>query len=124
MLIKNILLICLVSAMISCGNNNSSQPAKDIANTDNENVSDIEMFKATDCATCHKKTESFVGPSFADIAERYPNAADTTIETLVQTIIKGSSGKWKTTVAEMPAHPALPKADAENMVKYILQVKK
>jgi len=128
MLTKTFFFISLVVAITSCGSNNTSSPEQSATTaateTNDEDISNIEMFKSTDCATCHRKSEAFTGPSFTEIAMRYPNAADTTINTLALTIINGSSGKWKNSVAAMTAHPALPKAEAESMVKYILQVKK
>jgi len=110
--------------MSSCGNSNTSQADKNSANENNDDVASIEMFKATDCATCHKKNETFVGPSFNDVAMRYPNAEDTTVSMLANTIINGSSGKWKNMTGAMPPHPSISEAQAVNMVKYILDVKK
>lgn len=123
---KNVLLIFLMIAIASCGNNNSTpteQNAKPTATVNNEDVSATAMFKSTDCGTCHKRTENFVGPSFTEIATRYANAADTTIAQLAATIIHGSSGKWKGSLSAMTAHPSLSQTEATDMVKYILQVK-
>ena len=127
MSIKKYLFICLVFAITSCGNNNTSATEQSAATTANdvnsEDISNIEMFKSADCGTCHRRTEAFSGPSFTQIAARYPNAADTTIANLANTIINGSAGKWKDFVAAMTPHPALSKTEAVNMVKYILEVK-
>ncbi len=120
---KNLLFIFIAFATSSCGNSNAPSYSRDTNNEKVENVSDIEMFRATDCATCHKLNETFVGPSFSDIAKRYPNAADTTIARLVLSVQKGSTGKW-TAVAPMTPHPTMSNSDLEKMVKYILEVKK
>ena len=126
--LKKLLVISLVFTITSCGSNNTSSTEQSAAvpatEADNEDISNIEMFKSSDCATCHRRTETFTGPSFADIAMRYPNAADTTVANLALTIINGSSGKWKGMVAAMTPHPAVSKTEAESMVKYILAMKK
>jgi len=124
MLLKNSLLALLLFSITSCGNNNSNAAADSATTVDKENIGQLEMFKTSDCGTCHKRTETLVGPSFVAIAERYLNAADTTITSLAHTVIKGSTGKWQTSVAPMPPHPALQEADAIAMVKYILNEKK
>jgi cytochrome c len=125
--IKKLLIISIAFAITSCGSNNSSSTeqttAAATAEVNTEDISNIDMFKSSDCGTCHRRTEAFSGPSFTQIAAKYPNAADTTIANLAGTIINGSRGKWKDFVAEMTPHPALTKPEAENMVKYILDIK-
>lgn len=123
-MIKRIFIIGSIAALASCGNGNTSQADKNIEKENSDDIASIEMFRATDCATCHKKNETFVGPSFSDIAMRYTIAADTTVSMLAKTIINGSSGKWKNMTGAMPPHPSISEAQAVNMVKYILEVKK
>jgi cytochrome c len=126
-LIKQIFWLSIMVVFVSCGGNGTPKidetpQVQTYTEVDPNDISNVEMFKGTDCGTCHKNKENFSGPSFADISLRYPKANDKIIETLVQTIIKGSTGKWGTST--MTAHPALSKEDAVNMVKFILQVKK
>lgn len=92
---------------------------------DNSMVADVagkgkELMAAQDCATCHKETEKVIGPSFKEIAAKYPNNAEN-IATLADKIISGGSGNW----GEIPMapHAGISKPDAEEMVKYILSVK-
>lgn len=79
-----------------------------------------ELIAGQDCATCHKETEKVIGPSFKEIAAKYP-VTDANIATLADKIIKGGSGNW----GEIPMapHAGVPKEDAVEMVKYILSVK-
>ena len=74
----------------------------------------------SDCHTCHTLEERFKGPSFKDIAKRYP-VNNSYIELLAQRIILGGSGAWGYSV--MSAHPDLSPDDAKMMVKYILSLK-
>ena len=71
----------------------------------------------SDCKVCHQVDAKSVGPSFADISNKYKGKPGMT-EKLVEKILKGGSGVWGEVA--MAAHPALPVADAETIVKYIL----
>ncbi|MCE7064563.1 PQQ-dependent sugar dehydrogenase [Dyadobacter sp. CY326] len=71
----------------------------------------------SDCKVCHQPNTKSVGPSFADISNKYKGQPGVT-EKLVEKILKGGSGVWGEVA--MAAHPALPVADAETIVKYIL----
>lgn len=124
-------MICAVMlALVSCGGGEekkaaekSETPAAPAA--DNSMVVAVagkgkELIAGQDCATCHKETEKVIGPSFKEIAAKYP-ATDANIATLADKIIKGGSGNW----GEIPMapHAGVPKEDAVEMVKYILSVK-
>lgn len=74
-----------------------------------------------DCATCHKIDKKVIGPSFLDIAKKYP-MNDKNINYLSDKIIKGGSGVWGT--IPMAAHTALKKDDAKKIAKYILSLNK
>ncbi|WP_346316327.1 c-type cytochrome [Chitinophaga sp. YIM B06452] len=92
---------------------------------DNSMVADVkgkgkELMAAQDCATCHKETEKVIGPSFKEVAAKYPNTPEN-VSTLADKIIKGGSGNWGE--VPMAPHAAISKSDAEEMVKYILTVK-
>jgi cytochrome c len=78
------------------------------------------LISNNDCKTCHTRKLKAVGPSFSQIAQRY-NDATGIIDTLVNHIIHGSSGVWGLD-NNMPAHPALSRANAQNIVNYILSI--
>jgi cytochrome c len=63
-----------------------------------------------------------IGPAYSDVAAKYPNAADSTVDRLVHKIISGGSGIWG--VVPMTPHPALAPEDVKIMVSYILSLKK
>ncbi len=80
----------------------------------------LNLIAKSDCFTCHKLREKVVGPSYGDVANKYPNTPES-IDTLSNRIIKGSQGIWGP--VPMLAHASITKADAEKMVKYILLLK-
>lgn len=73
----------------------------------------------SDCFTCHAIDIKAKGPSFRDIAKRYP-ANKGYIELLSQKIIVGGSGVWGYPV--MTPHPDLSIDHARLMVKSILSL--
>ncbi len=78
-----------------------------------------ELIDNSDCKTCHNETVRTVGPSYLEIAERYPNT-DGSVRELSAKIIAGGSGNWGE--VPMTAHPDLMEMDANRMVKYILSL--
>jgi len=85
-------------------------------------VVDTEKGKAliakSDCLGCHKIDEKLVGPAYKAVAAKYTSAD---IDMLAGKIISGGAGNW----GEIPMspHASLSKADAQEMVKYILSLK-
>jgi cytochrome c len=79
-----------------------------------------QLIHSADCLTCHKVDTKLVGPSYIDVANKYP-ATDANIDLLAGKIIQGGSGSW----GEIPMtpHPAISSDDAKEMVKYILSLK-
>lgn len=85
-------------------------------------ISDGETLIAkSDCIGCHKIDKKLIGPSYAEIAKKYP-MNEKNINYLSGKIIKGGSGVWGT--IPMAAHASLKKEDAKSMAKYILTLKK
>ena len=76
-----------------------------------------QLISKTDCLVCHKPKDKLVGPSFADIAKKYPPSVKN-FSLLSQKVIKGGSGVWGQ--IPMAPHPALAVADVKKMLKYIL----
>lgn len=92
------------------------QPTTIIQNTAAE-----KLMAKSDCMVCHNKEKKIIGPSFVDIANKYP-ANTKNINYLVDKIIKGGSGVWGS--IPMGAHVGYNKEDAKTIVKYILSLKK
>jgi cytochrome c len=78
------------------------------------------MFTST-CLSCHTAQEKIVGPSFADIVDKYgkdPNAVDL----LFNKVRKGSVGVWGEQA--MPAHTLNTDDEVKEMIKAILSTKR
>ena len=127
---KSILFLLIGSAgVLACNSGNSSETKKDSATVAPAPAAaeskGLELIGASDCTTCHRLHKdapgASIGPSYSEVAARYPNAADTTVDRLVKKIISGGSGDWGT--VPMTPHPALPPADVKEMVLYILSLK-
>jgi cytochrome c len=112
--------------MVACGgetkpDNKAEAPAAEKKESLSDNPDykkGLELVAKSDCLTCHKVSEASTGPAYKDVAARYANAADTTIERIANHIIKGGSGQWG--AIPMTPHPAVSVDDAKAMVKYVL----
>jgi cytochrome c len=86
----------------------------------------LELIGSSDCTTCHRLDKAAsgasIGPAYSEVAAKYSPAADSTIDRIVGKIISGGYGVWGS--VPMTAHTALSKADAKEMVKYIMTLKK
>lgn len=80
-----------------------------------------KLIAKSDCVGCHKLDKKLIGPSYLEIAKKYPNN-DKNVNYLAGKIIKGGSGVWGT--MPMSAHSSLKKEDAKSMAQYILSLKK
>lgn len=118
--------IKILAAIIALGSlssfsNYESVPTK-YSDVEEVDPSDGEVImKKLDCATCHKIDKKVIGPSYLDIAKKYP-ANDKSINYLSDKIIKGGSGVWG--AIPMAPHSALKKDDAKKIAKYILSLNK
>lgn len=81
----------------------------------------LELVGQSDCFTCHKIEDISVGPPYRDVAGKYENTKANRIM-LAEKIIKGGQGNWGQ--IPMTPHPNLSKEDAQQIVKYIMLLKK
>jgi cytochrome c len=79
------------------------------------------LIAKSDCIGCHKKDEKLIGPSYVDIATKYP-ANDENISLLAGKILTGGKGVWG--AIPMTPHKKLTEDEAKTIVKYILSLKK
>ncbi len=81
----------------------------------------LALVGKSDCLTCHKISDKLIGPAYKDVAAKY-DATEENIAMLAGKIIKGGKGVW----GEIPMtpHPQISEADAKQMVKYIMLLKK
>lgn len=124
---KKILTIALLTvAVYACSDSNSSpkstgtEVAKKTAMDNPDYDKGLNLIAQSDCLGCHKVRETSIGPSYADVANKYDNTS-ANVQMLAQKIINGGVGVWGQ--VPMSAHADLPKADAEAMVKYIFLLK-
>ncbi|SHL10684.1 c-type cytochrome [Flavobacterium xanthum] len=80
-----------------------------------------KLIAKSDCIGCHKLDKKLIGPSYLEIAKKYPQT-DKNVAYLTGKIIKGGSGVWG--AIPMSAHASLKKDDAKSMATYILSLKK
>lgn len=100
----------------------ATEPAPTASLSDNPDyVKGMELEAKSDCNTCHKIDEKLIGPSFREIAAKYP-MNDAVIDSLSEKVIKGGAGNWGQ--VPMTPHPNLSKEDAKAIVKYVLLLKK
>jgi len=78
----------------------------------------LAYMRTSNCFNCHAFNAKAIGPSFYDIAKKYP-ATPGNIALIVKHIREGSSGVWDKT--PMPSHPELTKQQTEQMVKWLTQ---
>ncbi|NII25966.1 cytochrome C [Pseudoflavitalea sp. X16] len=100
---------------------NSARKTEAIVKADSATISEgLELIGTSDCTTCHKVEENFIGPSYKAIAGKYkPTQAN--ISLLVKRTIEGGSGVWGP--VPMTPHPDLSAADAKKMMQCILSMK-
>lgn len=80
-----------------------------------------QLIANSDCMGCHTEKVKIIGPSYVDISAKY-SSDPKIVSLLANKIIKGGKGIWGT--IPMPSHSKITKANAEEMVKYILALKK
>ncbi len=81
----------------------------------------VQLIAGSDCLTCHTIDKAVTGPSYKDVAQKYPND-DATVDMLAEKIIKGGKGNWGQ--VPMTPHPQLNPDDAKAIVHFIFLFKK
>lgn len=76
----------------------------------------ILWMENSDCYTCHEEKNAMVGPSFEQIATRYPKNGDS-YALLTRKIMEGGTGVWGDT--PMNPHPDLSSSEIKTMLDYI-----
>lgn len=122
---KAFTIISAILFLISCGNdetNKTSVTEKTTATNSADAAKGLELVTKSDCFTCHKLTETSIGPAYADIAAKYKVLDQSVMDSMVKQIINGGAGRWGT--VPMTPHPNMPKEDAQLMAHYIMSIKK
>jgi cytochrome c len=132
---KKIMLIgCFAILLTACSNKTTSGARPLVQKVDlgkkgqEKDISDhpdykkgFALFAQSDCFTCHKRTESFVGPPLSLVAAKYSSYPDSIVSHLAGRVISGGGGVWGS--IPMVPHADLSKEDASAMIKYILLLK-
>jgi len=131
---KKTFVIFGLALMVAACNSNSNKSASDSTATTPAtttapataasaaaDTAGLALIKKNDCLTCHKVDQKVVGPAYQDVANKY-TSSPAVIDTLANKVIKGGSGNWGSIA--MSPHPALSETDAQEMIKYILSLKK
>ena len=77
------------------------------------------LINDSDCLSCHRVNVSSIGPSYQQVAEKYPDSPENKA-LLAGRILSGSVGIWGEHA--MSAHPDLPMSSARMMIDYILSL--
>ena len=79
-----------------------------------------ELAKKHACFACHAVDKKMVGPAYKDVAAKYRADKDAP-QKLAAKVKNGSQGVWGT--VPMPPNSAVPDADINALVKWILSQK-
>lgn len=79
-----------------------------------------ELAKKHACFACHTVDKKMVGPSYKEVAAKYRNDKAAPAR-LAEKVKKGSQGVWGN--VPMPPNTAVPDADVNALVKWILSQK-
>jgi cytochrome c len=79
-----------------------------------------ELAKKHACFACHTVDKKMVGPSYKDVAAKYRSDKEA-VKKLALKVKNGSQGVWGT--IPMPPNGAVPDADINTLVKWILSQK-
>ena len=123
---KKFLIYFVVVLLVSCGNNDTDKSTSNtaVAKTevkDPEAKKGLDLINKSDCFTCHKLTETAIGPPYAAVAKKYKVLNEATMDSLVTQIIHGGHGKWGNLT--MQPHPTITTAEAQSMAHYIMSIK-
>lgn len=83
-------------------------------------MADEALAKSKNCMACHAIDKKLVGPSYKDVAKKFGGQKDAEA-TLVNAVLKGSSGVWGP--IPMPANANVNADEAKKLVDWILSLK-
>ncbi|HXB33979.1 MAG TPA: hypothetical protein VNV35_11185 [Puia sp.] len=97
----------------------AAEPANSTKPTSSARAPALDIMAANSCFNCHQFNAQSLGPSFFEIAKRYP-ATVANSDTLINRIRNGSSGIWGR-AEKMPSHPELSATAIRSTVRWIFQ---
>lgn len=125
---QTLIAIALMVVIASCGQKTETKNTEDYGTPDESTapVATVDVVaqgeslaNASDCKTCHHKTNKLIGPAHEEVAKKY-EFTQANVTLLATKIINGGSGVW----GEIPmtAHPDISQIDAEKMARYVLSL--
>ncbi|MBQ0151943.1 MAG: cytochrome C [Chryseobacterium sp.] len=123
---KRILATGIISLLIiSCSNKEQNQANSSSTDVSTPVVSSApataeSIIQASDCTGCHHATDRMIGPSYQEIAKKYPNTPEN-VSALADKIIGGSRDIWGS--VPMPSHSTMSKENAMLIATSILSNK-
>jgi cytochrome c len=121
--------IAMVMVIASCGSKKTESTNTEDYGTPDESAAPVasvdvvaqgeSLVNASDCKTCHHKTNKIIGPSHTDVAVKY-DFTQANVTLLASKIISGGTGVW----GEIPMtpHADISLVDAEKMARYVLSL--
>src|SRR6187402_1412279 len=103
---KTFIILATALVIISCNSSDTKEtdtkstdtavaapPPPPVETKDLEAEKGLGLVAKSDCFTCHKLTETLIGPAYSAVAAKY-KGQESMIDSLAQKIIKGGSGVW------------------------------
>ena len=115
------LILCIIGWACGSNENKSNSDSTDDYTQSPVYKKGVQLIATNDCLTCHTVDKAVTGPSYKDVAQKYPND-DASVDLLAEKIVKGGKGNWGQ--IPMTPHPQLSLDDAKAMVQYIFLFKK
>jgi cytochrome c len=82
--------------------------------------SGLALAQSENCMSCHSIAQTFMGPSFQNVAAKYGGMADAR-KILARKIVEGGVGVWG--IVPMPANTQLTQDQANTLAAWILALK-
>ncbi len=79
-----------------------------------------DLAKQKNCTACHAIDKKLVGPAYKDVAAKYASDKEA-VGKLTKKVREGGTGVWGQ--IPMPANPQVTAAEAETLVKWVLEQK-
>jgi len=111
--------VILEVAYLAANPTDLTKPANPAKPTNHARTPALDIMAANNCFNCHQFNAQSLGPSFFEIAKRYPATVANT-DTLINRIRNGSAGIWGRT-EKMPSHPELSATAIRSTVRWIFQ---
>lgn len=77
----------------------------------------LDLAKTKNCTACHAVDKKLIGPAYKDVATKYSSDKEA-VAKLTKRVREGGTGVWGQ--IPMPANPQVSDAEAQTLVKWIM----